>query len=64
MPPNTALHLTARFESPILTPETQSTFHPHAQRNASHRRDVRLQSRLFALRDLKLRHSPDSTRLS
>jgi hypothetical protein len=63
MPPNTALHLTARFESPILTPETQSTFHPHAQRNASHRRDVRLQSRLFALRDPRLKDSRSSNRL-
>ena len=35
-------------ESPIRVPETQSAFHPHAQRNVFRRRDVRLQSRSFA----------------
>jgi hypothetical protein len=34
-------------ESAIRVPETPSTFHPHAQRNAFRRRDVRLQSRSF-----------------
>jgi hypothetical protein len=32
-------------ESQIRVPETRSTFHPYAQRNAFRRRDVRLQSR-------------------
>ena len=35
-------------ESPIQVPERPSAFHPHAQRNAFRRRDVRLQSRWFA----------------
>jgi hypothetical protein len=37
------------LESPIAVPEKRSTIHPHAQRNAFRRRDVRPQSRLFAL---------------
>jgi len=36
------------MESPILVPQTPSTFHPHAQRNAFHHHDARLQSRSFA----------------
>ena len=47
-----------RFEFP----ETHSVCHPPARRNASHRRDVRLQSRLFANWNQSLRHSPNSTR--
>jgi hypothetical protein len=38
-------------EPPIPVPETQSAFHLLAQCSASRRRDVRLQSRLFALRN-------------
>jgi hypothetical protein len=34
-----------QFELLIQVPETPSTFHPRAQRNASRRRDARLQSR-------------------
>ena len=37
-----------RLEPVIRVPQTQSAFHPPAQRSASRRRDVRLQSRLFA----------------
>ena len=33
-------------ESRIRVPETQSAFHPHAQRNAFRRRDVRPQSQI------------------
>jgi hypothetical protein len=47
--------------SPIPIPETQSTFHSLAQRNAFHRRDARPQRRSFALRDPQLRHSPTPT---
>ena len=36
-------------EVPIPVSETQSTFHPHAQPNAFHRRGARKQSRLFAV---------------
>jgi hypothetical protein len=35
-------------DRPILAPETQSAFHPHAQRNAFRRRGVHRQSRSFA----------------
>src|SRR5215469_5671453 len=45
-------------ESPVPVPETQSAFHPRAQRNAFRRRDVRQQRRLFALLNPLLRHSP------
>jgi hypothetical protein len=37
-----------RHGSPSQVPKTQSAFHPLAQRNAVRRRDVRLQSSLFA----------------
>jgi pSer/pThr/pTyr-binding forkhead associated (FHA) protein len=47
----------------IRVPETQSTFHPHAQRNAFHRRDARQQSRAFARARPQLQHSPKSNRL-
>ena len=50
-------------KSPIRVPETQSAFHPHAQRNAFRRRDVRLQSRSFARWNQSLRRSPNSNRL-
>jgi hypothetical protein len=33
-------------ESWILAPQMQSTFHPHAQRNAFRRRDARLQTKI------------------
>ena len=35
-----------RLESPIQVPQTRSTFHPLAQRNAFRRPDARLQQRL------------------
>jgi hypothetical protein len=35
-------------EPPIQVPQTPSACHPHAQRNAFRRRDVRPQRRLFA----------------
>src|SRR4029453_13163636 len=41
----------------------QLAFHLHAQRNASRRRDVRLQSRSFARCNQSLRRSPNSNRL-
>ena len=47
----------------IRVPETQSTFHPHAQRNAFHRRDAREQSKSFAAPNQGLRRSPNSNRL-
>ena len=42
------LQLPGEHESPypVPVPQSQSAFHPHAQRNASRRRDVRQQSRL------------------
>jgi hypothetical protein len=39
----------------LLIRQTPSAFHPHAQRNAFRRRDVRLQSRLFARGNQSLR---------
>jgi hypothetical protein len=44
-----------RLELPFQLPQTRSTFHPHAQRNAFRRRDVR-QSRSFGL--ARIRRSP------
>jgi hypothetical protein len=49
--------------SPLGVPQTQSAFHLHAQRNAFHRRNVRLQQRSFAREDQRLRYSPNSNRL-
>src|SRR5881396_2653575 len=44
--PTKRIHLTAtRLESPPQVRETPSAFHPHAQRNASRRRDARQQRR-------------------
>jgi hypothetical protein len=48
---------------PIRVPQTQSAFHPHAQRTVSRRRDVRRQRRLFARENPRLRRSPNSIRL-
>jgi hypothetical protein len=48
-------------ESPIRVRETPSTFHRRAQRNAFHRRDVRLQSKLFARWNQSLRRSATRT---
>jgi hypothetical protein len=48
---------------PLRVLETQSTFHPHAQRNAFRPRDARLQSRSFARWKQSLKHSPNSNRL-
>jgi hypothetical protein len=39
------------YKPPFPIPETLSAFHRRAQRNAFRRRDVRLQSRSFTLRD-------------
>jgi hypothetical protein len=44
----------------IPVPQKQSAFHPHAQRNASRRRDVRQQSRSFVRWNQSLRRSPNS----
>ena len=45
-------------ELSISIPQTQSAFHPPAQRTASRRRDVCQQSRWFARWNQSLRHSP------
>jgi hypothetical protein len=50
-------------EWPILVPEKQSAFHPHAQRNAFRRRGEHPQSRLFARLNPRLKRSPNSNRL-
>jgi pSer/pThr/pTyr-binding forkhead associated (FHA) protein len=47
----------------IPVPQTQSTFHPRAQQSVDRRRDVRPQQRSFALRDPRLRYSPNSNRM-
>jgi hypothetical protein len=47
----------------IRVRQTQSAFHPHAQRTAFRRRDVHQQSRSFARLNQSLRYSPNSTRL-
>ena len=47
----------------IRVRETQSAFHPHAQRTAFHRHDERQQSRSLARWNPRLRHSPNSNRL-
>ena len=54
---------TRRPEPPIQVPQTQSAFHPHAQRNASRRRDARQRSRSFAPYNPQLKRSPNSNRL-
>src|SRR5262249_36700015 len=43
---------------PISVPKTRSVFHPRAKRNAFRRRDVRQQSRSFALYDQRLTRIP------
>jgi hypothetical protein len=48
---------------PLAAPETQSAFHPRAQRNAFRRRGARLQSRSFEPPNQGLTHSPNSNRL-
>ena len=48
----------------LPVPQTQSEFHPHVRRNAFGCRDVRPQSRSFALWNQSLRPSPNSNRLS
>jgi hypothetical protein len=48
----------------IQVPQTLSVFHPHAQQNAFRRRDARQQRRLFARKNPRLTHSPNSNRLS
>jgi len=50
-------------ESPIPVPQTQSTFHRRAQRNALHRRDVRQQRKSLARWNPPLRRSTNSNRL-
>ena len=47
----------------IPVPQTQSTFRRRAQRSVDRRRDARPQQRSFALRDPRLRHSPNSNRM-
>jgi hypothetical protein len=46
-----------------LSPQTPSASHLLAQRNAFHRRDASLQSRLFALWNPRLQRNPNSNRL-
>jgi len=43
--------------------QTPLTFHPRGQQTAFRHRGARRQSRLFARENLRLRHSPNSTRL-
>jgi hypothetical protein len=50
-------------ESQIRVPEKRSAFPRHAQPNAFHRRDVRLQSRWFTRWHQSLRRSPTPTAL-
>src|SRR5437867_13119813 len=47
----------------IRVPQTQSAFHPHAQRNAFRRRDPRPPSRFFARQNRRLRRSANSSQL-
>ena len=49
------------IESPIPIRETQSAFHPRAQRNAFRRRDARQQRRSFARENPRRRRSPTPT---
>src|SRR5207245_6519487 len=46
----------------IRAPQTRSAFHPHAQRNAFRRRDVRQQRRSFALPRARVREALDGVR--
>jgi hypothetical protein len=43
------------YKLPFPIPQTQSAFHPHAQRNAFHRHDVHLQVRSLARENRRLR---------
>jgi hypothetical protein len=52
------------YFSKFSIPETPSTFHPRAQRNAFRRREARPQSRSFARWNESLRRSPNSNRVS
>jgi len=66
--PQQKKHVSVNFahesrESPIEAPQTLSTFHPRARRNAFRRRDVRQQSRSFARWNQSLKHSPNSNPL-
>jgi hypothetical protein len=45
-------------QSLLRVQQTLSTFRPHAQRNAFHRRDARPQSRSFDRKNQSLRHLP------
>src|SRR5215469_17402760 len=45
-------------ESPLLAPETQSTFHRHAQRSVRRPRALRQQPKIVARRDRYSRYSP------
>jgi hypothetical protein len=57
--PNQAMQRTAsRHESQVQVPETQSIFHPRAQRNAFRRRDARQQSRSVARENQWLIRNP------
>jgi len=55
-----AAMLGKRFALGLEFPETPPRFHPHAQRNAFRRRDVRQQSRSFDPENQRLRSSPKS----
>jgi len=46
------VRLISGYKHPFPIPETQSAFHPRAQRSAFHRRDARQQQRLFARLEL------------
>src|SRR5215468_3549446 len=52
------VHSLPGYKSPVPIPETQSVFHPHAQRNAFRCRGARQQSRLFAPANPKLETQP------
>ena len=46
------VRLISGYKQSFPIPETQSAFHPRAQRSAFHRRDARQQQRLFARLEL------------
>jgi hypothetical protein len=60
--PAAVLWAFCRIKSPIRVRQRPSTIHPCARQNAFRRRDVRLQSRLFARWNQSLRRSPYSNR--
>ena len=62
--PAAVLWAFCRIKSPIRVRQRPSTIHPCARQNAFRRRDVRLQSRLFARWNQSLRRSPTPTGLA